>query len=220
MQAKELMTRNLTTVSPDHSVWHAARIMLAKGVSGLPVVDGTGGLVGIITEGDLLRRSELGTAGPIGDGAEWSQDLARDYVRTRSWKVGDVMSPEVITIEEGTSVQQIATMLRVHRIKRLPVLRNGRLVGVVGRADLLKIVSAGKPDLEVKGDEAARRAIVARLQDAIVYLSRQPEIDVAAGRVRVTGTVRSPAERDAIRLIVESVAGPGFEDHLEIESEE
>jgi CBS domain-containing protein len=219
MQAKDLMTRNLTTVSPDHSVWHAARIMLAKGVSGLPVVDDTGVLLGIITEGDLLRRSELGTAGPISDGAARDQDLARDYVRTRSWKVGDVMSPEVITIEEDTSIQKIATLLGEHRIKRLPVLQNGRLVGVVGRADLLKVVSAGKPDIEVKGDEAARRAIVARLQDAIVYLSRQPEIDVAAGRVRVTGTVRSSAERDAIRIIVESVTGPGFDDRIEIEGE-
>lgn len=220
MQAKDLMTRNVVTVSPDHSVWHAARIMLTGGVSGLPVVDDTGRLLGLITEGDLLRRSELGMSGPIVGGAEQSNDPAREFVRSRSWKVADVMSPQVITVDEDTPVQKVAMLLGVHRIKRLPVMRNGRLVGVVSRADLLKVVSAGKPEPEVKGDDAARRAILARLQDAMVYLSRQPTVDVAAGRVRVAGTVRSSAERDAIRMIVESVAGPGFDDRIEIEGEQ
>ena len=220
MQAKDLMTRNVVTVSPAHSVWHAARIMLTGGVSGLPVVDDTGRLLGLITEGDLLRRTELGTSGLILDAGGSQNNAAREFVRSRSWKVGDVMSPQVITVYEDTPVQKVAMLLGVHRIKRLPVMRNGRLVGVVSRADLLKVVAAGKPEPEVKGDEAARRAIVARLQDALVYLSRQPTVDVAAGRVRVAGTVRSSAERDAIRMIVESVAGPGFDDRIEIEGEQ
>lgn len=221
MRAKDLMTRTLVTVSSDHSVWHAAHIMLTKGVSGLPVVDDSGKLLGVVTEGDLLRRSELGTEGIVVDGAKEPDDLARAYVKSRSWKVGDVMSPDVITVDEGAPIEKIAMLLGVHQIKRLPVLRSGRLVGVVSRADLLKVVSAGKPESEVKGDEAARRAIIARLQGAEIALGRQPEVNVTGGRVRVTGAVRSSAERNAIRIIVEGVAGPGFDDQLAIiESEQ
>lgn len=210
MDARQLMTRVVATISPEHSVWHAARLMLDKGVSGLPVID-EGMLRGIVTEGDLLRRTEIGTE-------EWPDshlvDPARAFVMSRTWKVGDVMSSQVISVTEDTPVTQIAILLGIHRIKRLPVLRSTRLVGIVSRRDLLKIVAAGRPLGTVTGDDAIRRAIVARLTDAATVLSSQPKIVMVDGQVHVQGTVRSLAEREVVRLVVESVAGPGFVDNL------
>jgi len=215
MNAKDLMTRAPATVCPEHSVWHAAQIMLAEHVSGIPVLADDGALAGIVTEGDLLRRTELGTEA-FPDPSQDADAVARAYVKSRSWKVGDVMTKNVITINENASVPEIAKLIDRHGIKRLPVMREGQLVGIISRADLLKVIATGKPDAQVHGDEAVRRAIVARLTEAAPALSGQPGVTVEGGIVHVIGDVRSPAEREAIRMIVESVAGPGFKDHLNI----
>ena len=216
MRVRDIMSLNPINVCPDHSVWHAAHVMLSERVSGLPVLDDDQSLVGIVTEGDLLRRTELGSAAMIA-GVDAPQDPALFYLKSRSWRVGAVMSAKVTTVDEDTPLGTAAMLLGVHRIKRLPVLRGGRLVGVVSRADLLGIVSAGKPDSEVRGDEAVRRALAARVQDAGTVLTRQPEFQVEAGTIRVTGVMASQSEADVVRMIVESVAGPGFADELTIE---
>ncbi|WP_049764873.1 MULTISPECIES: CBS domain-containing protein [Chelativorans] len=209
------MSTQLVTISPEHSVWHAAQIMLTKHVSGLPVLDDGQVMVGLLTEGDLLRRSELGT--PLGD--EGAQERARAYVQSRSWKVGALMSSPVLTIGEDAPLSRVAMLLGVHRIKRLPVLRDTQLVGIVSRADLLKVISAGGPEAEIRGDEAVRRALNARLAEAGSVLSRQPELHVEAGRVRVAGAMRSAAELEVVRMVVDSVVGSGFMDELTIEKE-
>jgi CBS domain-containing protein len=213
MNAMDLMTKAPTTICPEHSIWHAAQIMLAEHISGIPVLSEDGALAGIVTEGDLLRRTELGTEGAFPDPHD-ADAVARAYVKSHSWKVGDVMTKNVFTIAESASLREIAMLIAQHGIKRLPVLREGRLVGIVSRTDLLKVIATGKPDAQVRGDEAVRRAIVARLSEAASVLSTQPDVVVEGGIVQVTGDIRSPAERDAIRVIVESVAGPGFKDHL------
>lgn len=218
MRVAEIMSTRPINVCPDHSVWHAAHVMLTERVSGLPVLDDDQSLVGIVTEGDLLRRTELGSSAMIA-GVDAPQDPALFYLKSRSWRVGAVMSTKVITVEEDTPISTAAMLLGVHRIKRLPVLRDGRLVGIVSRANLLGIVSAGRPDSEVRGDEAVRRALAARLQEAGIVLTRQPEFHVEAGSVQVTGTMGSQSEIDVVRMIVESVAGPGFTDELRIEKE-
>jgi len=219
MRVADVMSRKPISVCPDHSVWHAAHIMLSERVSGLPVLDDDQGLAGIVTEGDLLRRTELGSSALIA-GVDAPQDGAHFYLKSRSWRVGAVMSTKVMTVEEDTALGTAAMLLGVHRIKRLPVLRDGRLVGIVSRADLLSIVSAGKPDSEIRGDEAVRRALAARLQDAGAVLTREPDFYVEAGSVRVAGVMRSQSEVDVVRMIVESVAGPGFSDELEIQKED
>ncbi len=215
MRVADVMSTKIVSISPGHSVWHAAQIMLSEGVSGLPVLDDEEVLAGILTEGDLLRRSELGA--PLGDGD--LQQRARAYVQSRSWTVGALMSTPVITIEADAPLSQVAALLGLHRIKRLPVLREGRLVGIVSRADLLKVVSAGGPDAQVVGDDAVRRALRARLDDASGVLSRLPEIHVEQGVVRVSGAMQSQEELDVIRMVVDSVVGPGFRDELTIEKE-
>ena len=139
MNAKDLMTEVPTTVSPEHSVWHATQIMLSEHVSGVPVLADDGLLAGIVTEGDLLRRTELGTAEAFPNPLQDADAVARAYVKSRSWKVGDVMTKNVITIDENAAVHEIAKLIDQHDIKRLPVMRKERLVGIVSRADLLKI---------------------------------------------------------------------------------
>lgn len=215
MKARDLMTTAPITVCPQHSVWHAAQIMLAEHVSGIPVLSDDGALAGILTEGDLLRRTELGTEEAFAD-LQDAAAAARAYVKSRSWCVADVMTKSVITIGEHASVREIAMLMNRHCVKRLPVMDRGRLVGIVSRADLLRIIATGKPDAQIRGDEAVRRAIAARLAGTASALAVQPDVSVQGGVVRVTGTVGSRSEYDVVRLIVESVAGPGFEDHLSV----
>ncbi len=215
MRVQDVMSTRLVTISPEHSVWHAAQIMLTEHVSGLPVLDDAQALIGMVTEGDLLRRSELGT--PLGDGGV--QERARAYVKSRSWKVGALMSTPVLSIDEDAPLSQVAMLLGLNRIKRLPVLRDARLVGIVSRADLLKVISAGGPDAEIRGDAAVSRALRARLEEAGAVLRRQPELHVAAGRVHVAGAMRSQEEIDVVRMVVDSVVGSGFKDDLTVEKE-
>ena len=162
-----------------------------------------------------MRRSELGT--PLADGGVEAR--ARAYVRSRSWKVGALMSSPVLTVAEEAPLSQVAQLLGAHRIKRLPVLRDAQLVGIVSRADLLKVISAGGPDAEVKGDAAVLRALRARLEEAGTVLRRQPELHVAAGRVHVAGAMGSQEEIDVVRMVVDSVVGSGFKDDLTIQKE-
>lgn len=213
MRVRDVMSTRLVTISPEHSVWHAARIMLAERVSGLPVLDDGQSLVGLVTEGDLLRRSELGT--PLADGS--LEERARGYVRSRSWKVGALMSSPVLTIEDDAALSEAAMLLGIHRIKRLPVLHDGQLVGIVSRSDLLKVISEGGPDTQVRGDEAVRIALRARLEEAGGVLTRQPVFHVDADGVRVAGAMRSQAEVDVVRMVVDSVVGPGFKDELTVD---
>lgn len=158
MKVADVMTRNVITLMPGHSIRHAARIMLENRVSGLPVVE-AGRLVGMLTEGDLLRRVELGVprAGDGGwAGAVSPEGSARDFVKSHSWKVGDVMSKPVATVVEDMELSDLAALMATRRIKRLPVLRDGQLVGVVSRADLLHIVAAATSETIAAGDEIGR----------------------------------------------------------------
>lgn len=210
MQASDIMSARVFTISPGHSVWHAAQIMLGQGVSGLPVLDDQQALVGILTESDLLGRSELGVS--IGDGD--LQQRARAYVQSHSWKVAALMSTPVITVEGDASLSRVAGLLRHHRIKRLPVLHGRELIGIVSRKDLLRAIADGGPEGQVTGDDAVHRALRARLEEASGVLSQLPEIHVNHGVVRVSGNIQSQEEADVIRMIVDGVVGPVFLDEL------
>ncbi len=211
MKAKDVMTANVVTVSPDHSVRHAARIMLDHRISGMPVVDDNGHLAGIVSEGDFLRRSELGaSAFPAGG--------ARGYVKGHSWKVADLMSSDVVVADEETPIAQIAALMQEHGIKRIPVMRGPRLVGVVSRADLLRVVVAAKFDDDTAaGDDAMRRSILTRLREDAGINGDALTLTVSNGLVRISGAVRSQSERDAIRVVAEGVRGvKGVFDHLNV----
>lgn len=217
MNAGDVMSRTVVTVMPGHSVRHAAQIMLDHHVSGLPVVDGDGHLVGILTEGDLLRRVEYGLSGarPRWIEATSPDGAARDFVRSHAWRVGDVMSTPVAAITESTPLADVAVLFGTRGIKRVPVLRDGQLVGVVSRADLLCVIASSRPERIAAGDEAIEISANARLSDAGAVFQSRPEATVADGVVHLWGRVHSAAERDAARVAVETIEGVcAVEDHL------
>ena len=209
MKAKDVMAANVVTVSPDHSVRHAAKIMLDHRISGVPVVGDDGRLVGIVSEGDFLRRSELGGLSP---------PEARDYVKGHSWKVADLMTSDVVVVDEETSIARIALLMQEHGIKRIPVMRGQRLVGVVGRADLLRAVIAAKSDdATAAGDDAIRRSILTRLREDAGVKGDALTLTVSDGLVHFSGSVKSQAERDAVRVVADGVRGvKGVFDHLNV----
>ena len=172
MKAVEVMSRQVLSLSPGNSVAHAAQIMLDNGISGLPVLDNEGALVGIVTEGDLLRRTELGHT-PLADVSK--AEACDDFVKSRSWRVEDVMTTPVITVGEGTTVEEIARLFDVRKIKRAPVIRDGHLVGVVSRADLLGVIARSKPPAIARGDDALRLSVVSRLREAL-QMARPPAV--------------------------------------------
>lgn len=215
MRVADIMSKRLVVLMPGHSVRHAAQIMLEHGVSGVPVVDADK-IVGILTEGDLLRRVEIGTEGNRSRFALSAAGTARDFVRTHSWRVADVMSSPVVTVDESMSLADAAILLGTRGIKRVPVLRDGRLVGILSRADLLKTIAQSRPEQIAEGDEALRRAAQARLGDVGVF-TVPPLVTVEDHVVHLWGIVRSEAERDAARVAVEGIPGlAGMESHLTV----
>jgi CBS domain-containing protein len=224
MRVKDLMKTSVVTVSPDTSVKHAAQIMLEKKVSGIPVVDDRHMLVGMITEGDLLRRREICAQMPVGPSESDKRsraERAADFVKSHSWKVADVMTKGVIAVEEEAPVGRVAAMMDEHHVKRIPVTREGRLVGIVSRVDLLRLVAMAEPDDCAPGDTAIRRSILSRLGetafDDLVKLS----VVVSDGVVHLWGNVGSASEKEAARVVSEGVRGvAGVVDHTRLSAAE
>ncbi|MGI6856633.1 CBS domain-containing protein [Mesorhizobium sp. 1B3] len=206
MKASDVMTTKVVTVTPDHSVRHAAEIMLDNHVSGLPVIDDSGELVGIISEGDLLRRSELGLDALAGHRRS-PEEQARAYVKAHAWKVGDVMSDRLVVVDEDTDLARVATLMEENDIKRVPVARDGRLVGIVSRADLLRAVASARLDATAPGDEAIRRSILARLDESTGLARMNISVTVADGLVHLWGNVEGEDCRKAARVVADGVRG-------------
>jgi CBS domain-containing protein len=144
MRAMDVMTTNVITVGPDASVQEVAKTLSERGISGVPVVDADNRLVGIVSEGDLLHRVEMGTERRPDrtrrrrswwlDTIASDEELARDYVKSHGRTAKDVMTPEVISVSDTTELSEIATLLETKRIKRVPVVKDGQLVGIISRA--------------------------------------------------------------------------------------
>jgi CBS domain-containing protein len=209
MRAADIMTTKVVTASPENSIRHAAQIMLDHRISGLVVIDDAERLVGMITEGDLLRRTELGLrriSAPV---------PAQEYLQSSSWKVADLMSPKVVSVDENVSVDHVAAIMEEDRIKRLPVTRNGRLVGIVSRADLLRVVATAQLEPPLKGDEALRRGVLARFGDVKELDGLRLGVIVSKGVVHLWGDVDSEQVRRAACVVAENVPGvAAVVDHL------
>ena len=219
MKAKDVMTVDVVSVSPDHSVRNAARIMLDHRISGLPVIDDAGRVVGIITEGDLMRRSELGAQALASVDRQFSteENHARAYVKSHSWKVADVMTSDPAKVDEETPLPRIAALMVERGIKRVPVMKEEHLVGIVSRTDLLRILITATFDATAPGDDAIRRSILTRLREDAGIKGGELDLTVADGLVHVSGAVSSQSERDAVRVVAEGVRGvKGFFDHLSL----
>lgn len=207
MRVKDVMTTKIVRLSPDNSVRQAARIMFDSHVSGLPVVDDEGRLIGLISEGDLIRRTELGGGGPLADVTLAADDRAHAYIRRSSWRVGDAMTADPVTIDEDAPLARVAALMQERGIKRLPVLRNGVLVGIVSRADLLQAVLSAKQDETAAGDEAIRRSILVRLGENTGLEGLDVKVAVTDGIVHLWGNVETAECRRAARIVAENVRG-------------
>jgi len=146
MKASDVMTRDVVSVAPDTSVRKIAALLLSKGISAVPVVDGAGAPLGIVSEGDLIGRKEAESEERqdwwltiLAEGEEVNRELLANFNYPRA---SDLMSAPVVTVNEETSLRDIADILTSHRIKRVPVVRDGRIVGIVSRADLVRALVA------------------------------------------------------------------------------
>jgi CBS-domain-containing membrane protein len=219
MIARDVMTRPVITVKPNISVGEAAKRLLENHISAAPVVDAGEKLVGMISEGDLMRRYETATERR----QSWwlrmmSGDhfLASEYVKAHAQKVNEVMTRNVVTAGPKTPLREVADLLESHSIKRVPIVENGALVGIVTRADLVRAFAHGRPHLEISWpDSAIRDRIMAHLKQQPWAHMQLLNISVEGGVVDLSGVVFSEAEREAVRVAAESTAGvKAVNDHL------
>lgn len=222
MRAQDIMTFGALTVTPQTSIADAAHLMLEHRVSGLPVVDQHGALVGIVTERDLLRRSEIGTAPRHAKWVElWltTDELAEEYVQSRGRRVGDVMTSRVVSITPDTPLDEIAALMIRDGVKRLPVIRDREVIGIVSRADFLRGIAARIDSLpQAKaGDLSVRRHILREISGK--RWAPRPTVNVAVrdGVVELTGSAASEHVRDAICVAAQNAPGAKqVVDHLRV----
>ena len=219
MRARDVMVRAVATTTPDATVETVARLMINLRISGVPVLDRNGQLVGIVTEGDLLRRVETGTEHRRSRWSDWfsgNARLAAEYVKAHARRVEDVMTKQVVTVGELAGLDEIAELMESNGIKRVPVVRDGKIVGVVSRADLLQVLaSGGAPRDAEDSDRLVRERLLVELSKQQWASQSESNIVVSDGVVHVWGTVGSERERTALRVLAENIPGVrGIEDHM------
>ena len=211
MYVRDVMVAPVITVKPSVTVQEVAKLLLEKQISAVPVLDDKGKLVGIVSEGDLLHRVETGTERH----RSWwllgffeNDTLATEYVKAHGRKVSDVMTRRVITATPQTPLHEVATLLEKNAIKRLPILENGRLVGIVSRANLLQAVASARRLLEITpSDKAIRERILSSLRAEPWAHTGLLNVTVSDGIVDLWGVAESDSERKAIKVAAESTSG-------------
>lgn len=220
MKVRDVMQPDVVTVTPETPLEKAIEIMLARRISGLPVVDAAGGVIGILTEGDLLRRIETGTQLEMPGWRAWLAGPgrgARDYVRTHARQVSEVMTRPVITVPADTELSEIVALMESRRIKRVPVLEGGRLAGIVSRADLLRALERllPKADSPTVADAELRRRILRELDRQRWVPRACVDVKVENGVAELLGLITDSRERDALRVLAENTPGVrAVVDHL------
>jgi CBS domain-containing protein len=220
MKAVDIMTRRVISVGRDASVFEAVRLMLQHRISGLPVVDPAGILVGMITEGDFLRRAEAGTERHrprwlevfLGPGR-----AAVEYAHSHGRKVYEVMSDQPYSVSEDTPLEKIVDLMESHKIKRVPVTRDGRLIGIVSRANLMRailpIVRSALPPAQ--SDLDIRKRIVAEMDKQKWAPVALVDVTVKSGIVDLWGTILDEREREALKVLAQNVPGVNeVRDHM------
>lgn len=219
MRAHQIMTRPVITVTPETSILEAATTMLRRHVSGLPVVDAAGKLVGIVSEGDFIHRGEIGTPRRrswfmrfiLGPG-----QAATDYVHEHGGKIAEIMTADPLTIAEDTPLERIVELMEKRGVKRLPVTRDDKLVGIVSRANLLQAVASlarQVPD-PTADDDHIRNRIINTLEKND-WCPFGLSVIVRDGIVHLSGVITEERSRQAAIVAAETVAGvKKVHDHL------
>ena len=212
MQAADIMTTGVVTAKPKMTVQEAAKLMLDQGVSALPVVDENESLIGIISEGDLVRRTETGTE----EKDSWwlslftsTQTLQERFLKSHGQQVGDVMTREPITVALDAPVADIAATLEEHRIKRVPVVEDGKVRGIVSRANLLHALAAANASHPAGSadDRTIREDVLKAFSDEAGLGGAYVNVTVSGGDVQLWGSVQSDTEENALVVAARSVPG-------------
>jgi CBS domain-containing protein len=213
MLARDVMFSPVITATPDTKILDVVQLMLDNRISAVPIVDDDDKLVGLVSEGDLLRRAEIGTERH----RSWwltafrgAVSLAEEFTKSHSMKASEVMTKPVVTASEDTPLQQIAEILEKKKFKRVPVVRDGRVVGIVSRANLLQALTTQQEkmaDTPSKDDRVIREAILKVLQGEKWSNMSHLNLVVLDGVVHFWGLVASDAQRQAVIVAAESVPG-------------
>jgi CBS domain-containing protein len=212
LTAGAIMTRGVARVGVRSSIADAISLMLENQVSGLPVVDENAQLVGIVTEGDFLRRVEVGTQRRRPRWLEFLMGpgrLAEEYVAANARRVDEVMTREVATVAEDTPLDEVVRLMERHQVKRLPVVdKERRIVGVVSRANLMRAVLATyRPPDVVATDEEIRAKVLGAINDVKWLPSAAVSVDVVEGTVTISGLIADHREAEALRVLAENIPG-------------
>ena len=217
MQAKDIMTTDVVSISPAAGIRHAVAVMMQGKISGLPVVDDEGRVCGMLTEGDLLLRREIRPQPNQvrASGVLSELDLQR-YISSHGWSVRDVMSPDVIVARPDSEVSDIAESLQAHRIKRLPIVEDGRLVGIVSRRDILGMIVDAPVTALPREDGAIRLALRTRLRSDLGLTPQTVQVSVTNGQITLNGQVESELKRKAVRALIEGLGLGAYRDQLRV----
>jgi CBS domain-containing protein len=212
MRVRDIMSTRVISIAPDANVLEAIRLMLQNHISGLPVIDRSGALVGVVTEGDFLRRTETGTEHKRPRWLEFlmgPRRLADEYVHTHARRVEEVMTRTPVTITEDAALDEAVRVMERRRIKRLPVTRGGQVVGIVSRANLLHALAslgaAASPP--AKTDVAIREQLLAEFDRQTWVPVALIDVVVKDGVVELWGTITEDAQREALKVCAENIPG-------------
>jgi CBS domain-containing protein len=220
MKARDVMVSPVITVGENDTVRDVVKLLVARRVSAVPVLDRTGQLVGIVSEADLLHRTEAGTERP----ASWwlsvisgEHAVAEEYVKSHATRVKDIMTRKVHTAHPDTPLSEIADLIEENNIKRVPIVgAGGNLVGIVSRANIIQALASARPKLEISAPDAMiRERLIAELKKHSWSHLYKLNVTVTNGIVDLWGVAESEAERKAIRVAAESTPGvSAVNDHL------
>ena len=221
MRARNVMTTHVVSVKPRTHIQNIARVLLDRQISAVPVIDEAKKLIGIVSEGDLMRRPEADTASPT---SWWlrllasPETLAEKYIKTHGRYAEDIMTRHVIAAEEDSTLEEIASMMEQRHIKRVPIVRDEKVVGIVSRANLLHgLVTAGVRNENATDDTEIRSKVVLALEREAGVRDEFMNITVSNGVVHLWGTALSDAEKKAACLAAENTDGVrAIKDHLNV----
>ena len=220
MKAEDVMTRGVISIDPDATVLQAARLMLQHRISGLPVIDNTGKLVGILSEGDFLRRRETKTERRRSRWLEFLMGpgrIAAEYSHSHGSKVSEVMTTAVQSVDEVTPLEDIVDLMEQHRIKRVPVLCGGEVVGIITRSNLMRamVSLARTAQAPAESDAAIRERLLAEMQKEQWAPVATTNVVVHDGVVELWGAIIDERQREALKVAAENIPGvKAVKDHM------